>query len=202
MYRALVAIRSDEDFLKFQFIGNWPSLQDKEKAELYSQYASHELNFFLSKKDPEFFAAVIQPYLKHKKDKTFFDHYLLEHNLERYLAPWEYGRLNIVERILLGRRIGEVEAKNTMSHVRGLQELIPPDPDRSARIYRQALRGLRADAEGVSLGLALLMGRWQQPAFSATIMGTPLQLPFLRQSQSLSLRQWMPLLPHLLVVEH
>jgi len=177
VYRALVAIRSDEDFLKFQFIGNWPSLQDKEKAELYSQYASHELNFFLSKKDPEFFAAVIQPYLKHKKDKTFFDHYLLEHNLERYLAPWEYGRLNIVERILLGRRIGEVEAKNTMSHVRGLQELIPPDPDRSARIYRQALRGLRADAEGVSLGLAFADGAVATASFFSNNHGNAASAP-------------------------
>lgn len=155
VYRALAAIQSDSDFLEFQFIGNWPSLGDGEKKTLYSKYACHELNFFLSRKDPEFFAAVVQPYLKHKKDKTFFDHYLLEDNLERFLAPWEYGRLNIVERILLGRRIGGEEADRTMTHVRSLQELIPPDPDRSARVYRQALRGLRADSGAVSLGLDL-----------------------------------------------
>ncbi|MDF1861126.1 MAG: hypothetical protein P1U87_12995 [Verrucomicrobiales bacterium] len=146
VFSALAAIQPDPNFQKFGFIQNWPELDEAAKRKLYSDFASHELNFFLSRKDPEFFDEVILPYLKHKKDKTFLDHYLLKENLESFLAPWEFGQLNVVERILLGRRLGGEESGNVASHVRSLHELIPPDPNRRAMVYRQALRGLRANA--------------------------------------------------------
>ena len=34
----------------------WPKLKDEDKLAKYSEYACHELSFFLSRKDPEFFA--------------------------------------------------------------------------------------------------------------------------------------------------
>ena len=54
------------------------TLKDAEKRELYSKFACHELHFFLSQKDPKFFAAVVRPYLANKRDKTFLDHYLFQ----------------------------------------------------------------------------------------------------------------------------
>ena len=83
----------------------WPKLKPEQKRALYSKFACHELNFFLAKKDPEFFKAVVQPYLANKKDKTFLDHWLLGNDLHDYLAPWSYDRLNSVERVLLSQRI-------------------------------------------------------------------------------------------------
>jgi len=47
----------------------------------------------------------VAPYLVNKKDRTFLDDYLLKAELNRYLEPFEYGRLNSVERILLARSI-------------------------------------------------------------------------------------------------
>ena len=148
VYSTLLGIAPNESFTEFGFVTGWPGLEGSKKRELYSKYASHELNFFLSKKDPEFFKTVVQPYLRNKKDKTFMDHYLVEEDLESYLAPWKFGRLNIVERILLARRIGGEEVGRTAKHVTSLHELIPPNPGQDAFVFRQALRGRRSSGGG------------------------------------------------------
>ena len=86
--------------------------------------------------------------MKNKKDKTFLDHYLVGNPLDSYLQPWEYGRLNIVERTLLAQRIGGEERERTERHVLSLHELIPPDPEQDAFFFRKALRGRGGEAEG------------------------------------------------------
>ncbi|MEM7392519.1 MAG: hypothetical protein AAF492_09225, partial [Verrucomicrobiota bacterium] len=111
---------------EFDFILDWPNLTPDEKQETYSKYACHELHFFIYHKDPEFFKTVIGPYLKNKKDKTFMDHWLLDDDLVDYLKPWAFQRLNIVERILLGRRI-ERRRPSLARHVKELADLIPPN---------------------------------------------------------------------------
>lgn len=158
IYGTLLGINPDENFSSFGFLGSWNTLEEAKKRELYSEYACHELNFFLSQKDVAFFEKVVQPYLKNKKDKTFLDHYLIGNNLERYLAPWEFSRLNIVERILLARRLGEDERVRTAGHIVSLHELIPPDPERYAFFFRQALRGRGAEADELKNISALALG--------------------------------------------
>lgn len=158
VYGTLLGIAPNESFTEFGFVAGWPNLEEAKKRELYSKYASHELNFFLSKKDPGFFQTVVQPYLQNKKDKTFMDHYLVADDLKSYLAPWKFSRLNIVERILLARRIGSGEMKLTAKHVTSLHELIPPNPGQEAFVFRQALRGRRTSGGGggsEALGLAV-----------------------------------------------
>ena len=91
-YRLYATLHPDATLAEFSFILNWPTMKDAEKREKYSKYACHELNFFLSKKDPDFFNAVIKPYLKNKMDKTFMDHFLLGDDLSGYTTPWAYGR--------------------------------------------------------------------------------------------------------------
>jgi len=125
---------------KFAFVLNWPKLKEDEKRAKYSEFACHELNFFLSRKDPEFFKAVIEPYLRNKKDKTFMDEYLLGADLRRYLEPWQYGRLNVAERTLLARRLPGEEAA-TARHLRDLWSLVPPKPDVEDMLFETALRG-------------------------------------------------------------
>ena len=128
------------DFTKFAFILQWPKLKDDEKRAKYSEHACHELSFFLSRKDPDFFAKVVQPYLRNKKDKTFMDEYLLGADLRRFLEPWAYARLNVVERALLAQRVPG-EAPVTARSLRELWELIPPDPAQQDKFFETALRG-------------------------------------------------------------
>ncbi len=150
LFATLLAIRPDDTFSSFQFLANWDDLEASTQQSLYSEFACHELHFFLSRKDPEFFKQVVEPYLKNKKDKTFLDHYLLEENLEGYLRPWEHSRLNVVEKILLARRLGGGELGRTSRHVTNRVELLPPNPAVEALYFRKALLGRRADSSSMA----------------------------------------------------
>lgn len=136
----LSTLNGDPNFARFAFILQWPKLKDEEKRAKYSEFACHELNFFLSRKDVGFFEAIVQPYLRNKKDKTFMDDYLIGADLKRYLEPWTHARLNVVERCLLAQRVAG-EAPATARHLRELWELLPPQPDEQDRLFETALRG-------------------------------------------------------------
>lgn len=140
MYQLFITLSHDPKLVEFSFITNWPNLKPEEKRAMYSKYACHELSFFLSKRDPEFFRTVIKPYLANKKDKTFLDHWLLEGDLKDYAQPWQFGRLNTVERVLLAQRLPNEPAK-TGRHINDLLKLLAPNPDRSRILFETSIKG-------------------------------------------------------------
>lgn len=162
VFTLFATLSGNEKLGEFSFILDWPNLEAKKKQELYSKYASHELNFFLFKKDPEFFKTVVQPYLAHKKDKTFMDRFLLEGDLSKYLSPWHYGRLNMVERILLARRI-KGEQENTARHVSDLYDLLPPNVERFNHLFNTAVQRSALDVDD-ALGLKKAKDELQRSA--------------------------------------
>ena len=137
-YRYLLALREDANLREFEFILKWPHLKAEEKQDRYSRFACHELNFFLWKKDPRFFAQVIAPYLANKRDQTFLDKFLLGSEVTTYLEPFEYERLNSLERILLAQRTEE-RLETTERDLRDRLSLRPPDLTRSSRLFNGAL---------------------------------------------------------------
>ena len=139
VYNLFQALGDDENLEDFRFLLRWSEMERAEQLEKYSEFACHELSFFLQRRDPEFFAEVVQPYLANKRHKDFIDHYLLGDDLEGYLEPYAFGRLNIVERILLARRLGG-EAMNRVSRAvdDGFQ-LLPPDPERDTALFESVL---------------------------------------------------------------
>lgn len=110
----------------FDFIRTWPDLPPEERLKKYSQFACHELNFFLYMKDRQFFDSTIKPTLAHKKDKTFLDHWLLQEDLSAYTEAWAHDRLNVVERILLGLHLSS-EKQAQQQHIRDLFALLERD---------------------------------------------------------------------------
>ncbi len=153
VYRLFATLSGNATLGEFAFVADWPKLADKERREKYAEFACHELNFFLFKKDPAFFDQVVKPALADKKDKTFLDKWLLGADLGEYLSPWAYGQLNIVERILLGLRIKE-EQPHMARHVADLCDLLPPDIERANQLFATALKG-RALETGDAFGLAV-----------------------------------------------
>src|SRR5204862_6452461 len=129
LYLLYATLSKEPKLAEFRFILDWPKLKPEEKREKYSKYACHELSFFLLKKDPEFFRTVVKPYLANKKDKTFLDRWLLDEPLAEFLDPWQFGRLNTVERVLLAQRIAG-EGPKTARHLTDLIRLQPPKLDR------------------------------------------------------------------------
>ncbi|MEO6784727.1 MAG: hypothetical protein ABI318_01235, partial [Chthoniobacteraceae bacterium] len=93
-------------------------LKDDEKRAKYSEFACHELNLFLARKDPAFFEKVIKPYLE----------------------SWAFEKLNAAERALLGQRLPD-EAANLARNLRERWELLPPDPERLDVLFETGLRG-------------------------------------------------------------
>ena len=153
VHNLFTSLSHDPYLTQFAWILNWPTLKEEEKRAKYSEFACHELNFFLSRKDPLFFHRVVQPYLRNKKDKTFLDDYLLELPLDSYLEPSRYQRLNAAERALLGHRLPGQE-ESTRRRLRELWELLPVQPEEEARRFEAALRGRGLEAnqeEGKSL---------------------------------------------------
>ena len=93
IYRYFVTLTGNGQLVEFGFLMDWPNRSDEEKLELYKRYACHEFNFFLMKKDPDYFESVIVPYVGNKMHKTFLDQYLLQLDLESWVEPWEFQRL-------------------------------------------------------------------------------------------------------------
>ena len=160
-YRLLSAINGDATFTEFNFITKWSDFSAKKKQELYKEYACHELHLFLAKKDPEFFDAVVRPYLASKKDATFMDDWLLGRPLHSYLEPWAYGRLNVVEKVLLAKQLKSQQA-STAQHLKDLFDLLPPDVEKSDRLFNAALRS--SGLEEVSEALGRVMRKAKQKA--------------------------------------
>ena len=104
-FQLMLALNPSSSLSKFEFILTWKDKTSAEKRSLYSEFACHELNFFLMKKDYEFFESVVLPFLKNKRDRTFMDRWFLKEDLNRFAQPWEYSRLNAFEKILLSQRL-------------------------------------------------------------------------------------------------
>jgi hypothetical protein len=140
VYSLYVTLSNNPTLIEFGFLMNWPNLKPEEKRVQYSKYACHELHFFLYHKDPEFFRAVVQPYLKNKKDKQFLDHWLLGDDLAAYAQPWNYAQLNAAERILLSQRVA-ADRQHTVRDTADRFALIPRDVERFHMLFETALKG-------------------------------------------------------------
>ena len=158
---------------RFDFILQWEDKPIKEKQKLYSEFACHELNFFLLKKDPEFFDDVVAPHLKHKRDKTFLDLWLLGQDVSQFMSPWKFAKLNTFEKILLSQRL-EDQSTDIIRHVQEAYLCTPTTRTQFDALYDTTIRGLGFDRDrqwagrrngkpGSSLGLPAFAAAPQAP---------------------------------------
>ncbi|MBK8976064.1 MAG: hypothetical protein IPM29_09065 [Planctomycetes bacterium] len=157
VFRLFRTVGGDAELDRFEFLLRWPSLDAAQKRALYSEHACHELHVFLHQKDPEFFAAVVRPYLANKLHKQLVDHWLLGDDLSGYLDPWEFARLNVVERVLLARTIVE-RLPGVQRRIRDELALTPVTPAELDTLVRYAFKGgaLYGDT-----GIVTALGRLQ-----------------------------------------
>ncbi len=157
VYALYLTLHGDPKLHEFQFVTRWPELTAEEKREQFSKYESHELNFFLCHRDRVFFDATVRPFLENKAEKTFLDRWLLGDDLSEFLQPWQYGQLNLVEKILLAQRVAE-ERAHTQRYVQDAFDMIPPNPERFNALFMTALyggalsEGSRGNLQNVQIG--------------------------------------------------
>lgn len=92
----------------FYALRAWATKTMAEKRELYDEYASHELDFFLYEQDHPFFDTVVKPHLANKRQKRFVDKWLLGEDVSSYAMPGAIDNLNVFEQCLLARRMPKV----------------------------------------------------------------------------------------------
>ncbi|KAL6042135.1 MG2 domain-containing protein, partial [Balamuthia mandrillaris] len=153
---------------QFDWILSWPSLSEKQKLEKYSKFASHELNFFIYKKDKPFFDQYIAQFLRNKKDKTFLDFWLLEEKtwLLHFLPLHHFESLNVVEQILLGTIVKESNPEHAQyiaKYIRDASSLRQKDNAEFSRfVFDTALKGRGLDADTEDYGAEEGRGRRKQ----------------------------------------
>ena len=140
VYQLFTTVSSDAHLRTFAFVVDWPNLSSEEKQDKYSEFACHELNFFLFKKDPDFFAEVVRPYLENKYHKTFLDEWLLDRDLHGYLQPWYFARLNTVERLLLAERLPS-QADSVRRLLANQLDVVPVDVDHLDFLFSSTIAG-------------------------------------------------------------
>jgi hypothetical protein len=150
VFRLFKTLSGNAGLDTFADLMRWPELDQAEKLAFYSEHACHELHLFILKKDRIFFHETVRPYLANKMDKTFMDRWLLGDDLTRFASVWEYGQLNVVERILLGERI-EGQHAVVVRQLDELLQLIPVDTVAARRRFETALQGAALEAEGTDL---------------------------------------------------
>jgi hypothetical protein len=82
---------------------------------------------------------VCKPFLANKLDKTFLDHWLLGDDLTSWLEPWAFAQLNLIEKILLARRLDATRRNDIVRCLREALELHPVDSKALDRLLDQAV---------------------------------------------------------------
>ncbi|KAG9396938.1 ATP-dependent RNA helicase RhlE [Carpediemonas membranifera] len=93
------ALSGDTRLDKFSFLPEWDSMSDAAKLAKYSEFACHELAFFIYMRDRPLFNQHIYPFLCCKLEPTFVDLFLVGADLFPFLA--RKNTLNHFELILL-----------------------------------------------------------------------------------------------------
>jgi len=163
LYMTIVA---DPRMNEFRQIGQWHTLNDGQKQEWYGRLASHELHLFLSRHDRPFFDSVIKPYLLHKKEKQFVDHYLLDNDLSSWTQPWRYAELNAGERAILARQVPEVRDA-VLREFREITSLVDDEAGLSRRLIDMALAGRSLESQRDSFAMELADKRDRDASASA-----------------------------------
>ncbi len=151
-HQFLLATTGDNRLRTFTFLTTWPDFDEKEKLALLADHHCHELHLFLSRKDPEFFEKHIKPLLTAKPEPQFIDDYLLARDLDKYLRPYAFSRLNAAEKALLAQALPARKADIARElDIRWKAEA--PTPDAETILFSKTLKG--ADLSPTdSLGLA------------------------------------------------
>lgn len=120
---------NNDELNKFRFLINWNDLTELEKIEKYNERLCHELNYFIYKKDRNFFNKIILPFINNKLEKSFIDKYLLGYSLDEYILQFNFIKLNTFEKCLLCERIEKEKGKKILNHFKDklLGEIKNPD---------------------------------------------------------------------------
>lgn len=157
-------ISGDARLDQFKELGSWNTLDDAAKRTAYGRLACHELHVFLKYKDPQFFDAVVKPYLENKKEKKLVDQWLLGNDLTPWTELWQYSQLNAFEKAILAKSVPNI--RETV--LRELRERIAMQQVDPAALRQLIEFGLAGKAMEETDGLTLMLSTTLQEEAEAT----------------------------------
>lgn len=166
----LAGASGDPNLEKFRPLLDWPSLDEATKLAFLSEHACHELHLFLARKDKEFFDKHVKPMLAEKKVPDLIDDLLLQRDLNKYLRPYAWQRLNAAEKTLLSQALPAARQRIT-GELENRWEIESPTPEQETILFTKTLGGSELSAED-SLGLASASPEFGEPMEGGTTTGT------------------------------
>lgn len=162
LYRSRAGNQSDEfkfEFINFEPLVKWHTLFLREKLNFYDEFSCNEVNYFLFRKDREFFDTVVAPALVNKSQKTFFDLYLLGADLLEYTTVNKYHQLNALEQILLADNLGNDEwTYKTLRNFDEKAELEAIDPREQDMVFNLAIKSAQLGVDELDRAMMQLEG--------------------------------------------
>jgi hypothetical protein len=140
VFRLFQTLNPSAPLPQFEFLLQWSKKPAEEKQKLYSEFACHELNYYLFQKDRPFFDGVVRKHIANKLEKQFLDSYFEDIPVDQYADnPWQFARLNAFERILLSRRNAE-RAKDLVRNIDEMVDLSPISREFAEALFETAIR--------------------------------------------------------------
>jgi len=140
LFLAILGHRSEREratLADYHALTVWNELNKAEKLEFYGAKKCHEVNFWLYRKDPDFFKSVILPLLKTKVQKDCMDHWLLgnKKELEVYREQ-KWHTLNCFERILVDATVPGPNAEKNFTEMIHESDSMPKSISRLDKLFR------------------------------------------------------------------
>eukprot|EP00486_Rosalina_sp_Unknown_P013750 CAMPEP_0201592464 /NCGR_PEP_ID=MMETSP0190_2-20130828/190352_1 /ASSEMBLY_ACC=CAM_ASM_000263 /TAXON_ID=37353 /ORGANISM="Rosalina sp." /LENGTH=1532 /DNA_ID=CAMNT_0048051251 /DNA_START=647 /DNA_END=5242 /DNA_ORIENTATION=- len=126
------------EFEKFRPLTAWNTLSESAKLDFYDKFMCNEVNYFIYKRDRQFFENTVKPVLTNKLRKEFMDLFLLDSSeLARYSDPYLFSTLNTFEQILFASQSKDKDGivKATIRSIEESAALIPRNPRYDDRIF-------------------------------------------------------------------
>lgn len=138
VFELYTVLSGNKDLASFKFLTVWNELSMEQKLEFYDIFVCNEVNFYVYRKDTEFFNSSVAPLLRSKVQKGFMDLYMLGDDVSAYASVTKYQSLNTLERILLANRVPELAAP-TVKYLQDSVAGIPVLPQESDSLFKAAL---------------------------------------------------------------
>lgn len=153
VWRLMAAVCDDGELDQFGFIARWSQLPKDEQERLYGKYACHELNYYLFRKDREFFDRVIAPQIANRHAPAFMDQFLMGRDLQAWTRPWRFAQLNTFEQILLAQSFPVVRP-GLMRSIDEQWQLLGPDNLQRDALFESVIMGGLLEEDETRAGVA------------------------------------------------
>ena len=147
-YRLLATLGGNPTWEEFSFVINWPDLDQPQKLRQYLQIRLPRTELLPLPQGPRVLPRPSSRLTSRtRRTRPSWITGCLATTCRDYLEPWRFNRLNIVEKILLAKRLAD-QRESITRDVRDLDDLIPPNIEDFNHRFDTAIQIGAVETEG------------------------------------------------------